>query len=594
MPPKKTAVKPTGDAKLDELVAKWLEWDSTPATRREIEQLASKPDVAELRARLAKRIAFGTAGLRGPMRAGFACMNNLTVQQASQGLCTSVAELVADAKKRGVVVGYDGRHHSREFAEITARVFLSRGFTVLLYPRVVPTPFVPFAVTHLKLAAGVMVTASHNPKQDNGYKVYWDNGCQIVSPIDAHIANKINENLVPWDLLTAPAISTARDPLPEVMKLYYSAMLPLRSSGAPPSMKIVYTAMHGVGADYVKKAFETFGLAPYIGVEKQLQPDPEFPTVTFPNPEEGREALDLAIETAKRVGSPLILATDPDADRLAVAERNPDGTWRLFTGNEIGILLASWAWQNFRARSPAIKPADCVMLTTAVSSRMLSAFAKSEGITFQETLTGFKWLGTAAHAQIKAGKHFVFAFEEAIGFMIGDMSLDKDGVRAAAVFADMARTLARDGLSCADQLLKLYRKYGYHATCNKYFFCYDPAVLESIFGRLRKDGHYAQTIGSWKVKHVRDLTVGYDDAQPENKPVLPTSASTQMITYTFENGCTATLRGSGTEPKLKYYIEYPGEFSQRDKVDKELAEMVKAIIAECLRPAENGLKPPTS
>eukprot|EP01098_Paradermamoeba_levis_P003061 TRINITY_DN1431_c0_g1_i1.p1 TRINITY_DN1431_c0_g1~~TRINITY_DN1431_c0_g1_i1.p1 ORF type:complete len:358 (-),score=115.55 TRINITY_DN1431_c0_g1_i1:118-1191(-) len=355
--------------------------------------------------------------------------------------------------------------------------------------------------------------------------------------------------------------------------------------------------MHGVGHQLFQKAVAAFGLPPYIETKQQIHPDPEFPTVEFPNPEEGKGALKLAIETATANNSPLIIANDPDADRLAVAEITPSGQWKIFTGNEIGILLASWSWSQYKKKNTNVDSGKCVVLNTAVSSKMLQAFAKKEGLYYEETLTGFKWMGNVADGLIKKGNHFIFAFEEAIGFMISEICLDKDGVRGGCVFAEFASSLYDSGHTCQSFLDSLYATYGFYTTKNHYFFCYDPETLKKIFTRLRnfdsaKSPSYPKSCGPYPIKHIRDLTIGYDDNQPNNKPILPVSTSTEMITFFFENGCVATLRGSGTEPKLKYYVEMNGDHGNQDKVRETLLDVVKHIIIEFLQPEQNGLEPP--
>jgi len=275
---------------------------------------------------------------------------------------------------------------------------------------------------------------------------------------------------------------------------------------------------------------------------------------------------------------------------LAVAEKQEKGECKIFTGNEIGILLGHWAWTQYKHKNPDIKPANCAVLNTTVSSKMLKAMAEKEGLYYEETLTGFKWLGNKADELQKQGKHFVFAFEEAIGFMVGDVCLDKDGIRGGAVFAEMAVYLNNRSLLCGQHLNNLYKEYGYFATNNRYFFCYDPKILELIFQRIRNDGKYCNSVGSFKVKHIRDLTTGYDNSQPNNKAILPVSSSTYMITFFFENGCVGTLRGSGTEPKLKYYVELAG--SDPQATTKTLNDIVDAMIAQLLEPEKNGLEKP--
>ncbi|EFA79896.1 phosphoglucomutase [Heterostelium album PN500] len=596
---------------IKELAESWLKWDKNAETRKEIQSLLESDNQSELKSRLEQRIAFGTAGLRGPMKAGFSCMNDLTVIQASQGLCIYVEQTLSNSKNSGIVVGYDGRHHSKEFARLTAATFASRGFKVYLFSKIVPTPYVvilylisnymdcyvhqAFAVPELKASVGVMITASHNPKDDNGYKVYWDNGCQINTPHDIRIAMQIDLNLEPWNIDVNELLngSLVSDPLDTITKSYFGKIAKYSVKNEvklATSEKIVYTAMHGVGGEYAKMAFETFGLPAFIPVDQQIQPDPEFPTVAFPNPEEGKGALKLSIETAERNNSRLILANDPDADRLAVAERQPDGQWKVFNGNEIGVLFADWAWQNAR-RADSTTPAErFCMINTAVSSSMLKTMANKDGYRHEECLTGFKWVGNKARELMDKGYNFLFAYEEAIGFMYGDVSLDKDGVRCAPIFAELALTCYQAGKSCQDHLEELYKRYGYHISKNRYFFCYDPKKMVAIFDKIRNYGQFPTNCGDFYITRVRDLTVGYDSGYPDHKARLPVSSSTQMITFYFENGGIATLRGSGTEPKLKYYVEMIG--SDRQLVESTLSQLVEQVINQFLRPVENELTPP--
>jgi phosphomannomutase len=340
----------------------------------------------------------------------------------------------------------------------------------------------------------------------------------------------------------------------------------------------------------------------------------------------------LAIETAERNGVKLILANDPDADRLAVAEWVKEGEWKIFNGNEIGILLADWVWQQHLRTHPEVAkdPSSCLMLTTAVSSQMLRCIAAKEGFRFEETLTGFKWIGSVAEKFIKEGYHFLFGYEEAIGFMVGDICLDKDGIRGIAVFAEMAAQLQLQNLTCNQHLIQIYQKYplpsslffpppdsffpplfflryGYYVTCNKYFFCYDPEVMRTIFQRVRrlgeeegykgekyqgKSGSYPSRCGEFGIRGIRDLTTGFDNNQKDNKAILPVSTSTEMITFHFDNDCLLTLRGSGTEPKLKYYAELHGAYQNQEIIRETLHKVVQAVIHHFLRPNENNLEPP--
>ncbi|KAL7754511.1 hypothetical protein RI367_000496 [Sorochytrium milnesiophthora] len=600
-------------ADIKTLAQEWLRLDKNEGTRAEIQALLDAGNDAELEQRLRTRIEFGTAGLRARMEAGFARMNDLTVIQATQGLCSYLlSTLQGDASKASVVIGHDHRQFnslsSKQFALLTATAFLSKGVKVYFFHDLVHTPLVPFAVKTLKASCGIMITASHNPKADNGYKLYWGNGCQIISPVDKNVADAILENLEPWTWDTAvveraKAEGMCVDPREEMVRKYMQELGELkdtvsqRDAAAPAKLNITYTAMHGVGYPYIKQAFSVFGLPEFATTPEQLYPDPEFPTVAFPNPEEGKGALTLAMQAAQAAKSTLIFANDPDADRLAVAEQQPDGQWQILTGNQIGILLATYLHAGFKKHAKGKKLGT---LTTTVSSMMLKQFAKVEGLEFQETLTGFKWLGNAAIDMEKRGTQVIFAYEEAIGFMCGDVVRDKDGVSAAVCFADMAHALYQQGRTVMQRLRELYVQYGYFATNNHYIIEHDGAKIRHMFDKIRYTSgkqdkpSYPPALGPYKILSVRDLTVGYDTTTSDNKPVLPVSASSQMITFTFEVAspsdqvallpCYMTLRTSGTEPKVKYYTELPGVWNgQRDGVsDEEKVAIIKKVADAAL------------
>lgn len=585
---------------VDSIVAlanQWLLLDKFPETKERIQSLLDNQDYATLGKLLQPRISFGTAGLRSKLDAGFSCMNELIVTQTTQGLVLYVEEQLG---KGSVVIGHDARHKSRIFAEITAQIFVMRGWKVFLFGDIVPTPYVPFAINELGANCGIMITASHNPKQDNGYKLYWNNGCQIVSPHDEGISKKILENLEIWDgfdITCKNIASKTENPYDRILELYndkiqvYSSNQ--ESNGEIYQEKIVYTAMHGVGAKFVEEAFKSFNLPPYIPVLEQINPDPEFPTVVLPNPEEGKGALKLAIQTAERENSRLILANDPDADRLAVAERQRDGEWKIFNGNEIAILLASWSFENFKRTHSEEDVKKVVMVSSTVSSQILRSMAEKEGFIWEDTLTGFKWIGNKADEYVKKGYNFLFGFEVEIGFVVGDISLDKDGVRIAAIFNEMANFVYSQKLYLADQLENLYKKYGYFIMGTRYFFCYDPKNLERIMNSIRtfENNSYPTKIGKYEVKSVRDLTVGFDNSKPNNKPALPIDPKNQMITFTFVDGSTLTLRNSGTEPKLKWYIEVVAP--TKDEALEKQKDLFETMVRVLLKPETNDLHPPS-
>jgi len=475
---------------------------------------------------------------------------------------------------------------------------------VILFRTTVPTPFVPFTVMRRGAAAGVMVTASHNPRWDNGYKVYWGNGAQILTPHDKNIQAAILENLAPKPGSFQeppedhPLLS---NPLDQIEAEYMSSLTLHNPQGMNSSLKtpIVYTAMHGVGWPYCRSAWEKAGFPPslLVPVPEQKDPHPDFPTVEYPNPEEGASSLDLAFRTAEASGASYILANDPDADRLACAQKTEDG-WRVFNGNELGALLGHWLVSQHLASSSKSK-SNLHLLASTVSSKFLDTLAKAEGLTFTETLTGFKHMGNVSDKLLQRGETVLFAYEEAIGFMCGSAVLDKDGVSALVCLSELITRLEGEGSSLASQLDHLYAKYGLHTSLNSYYICHDPAVTAAIFARIRSHGPgkgYPETLGGARVTGVRDLTTGHDSTQPDNKAVLPVSSSSQMITFWLKcddaSAVTLTLRTSGTEPKIKYYTEMVGKAGDTDKQGQadRLHKVVSAVVEELLQPKLNGLK----
>lgn len=577
---------------IKELARDWLELDQDKTTTDEIYKLLVDGNTNELEKRLRTRIAFGTAGLRGPMQAGFACMNSLTVIQASQGLAAYLLKTEDNVKSRGVVIGRDARHNSEKFAKLTAAAFVAKGIKVWWYETPQHTPLVPFGVREFGAAAGVMITASHNPARDNGYKVYWSNGCQIIPPHDAGIAESILENMKPisWNTSLVDEDSLlVEGSLGLVMDKYHKAILHAaqpydHNIDMSPDLRFVYTPMHGVGLPAMRKCAETLGIAAQMTVvEAQAQPDPDFPTVKFPNPEE-KGALDLAIETADKSSINLILASDPDADRLAVAEK-VDGRWHIFTGNQLGVLIGSYLLDRYPSSKPREKLA---MLASTVSSRMLAALARKEGFNFTETLTGFKWLGNVARDLDSQGYDVVYAFEEALGYMIPQTVHDKDSISAAAVFLTATSEWSRQGLTPYARLQKLYEHLGYFEDANTYLVSPSPLVTASVFTAIRALGKpYPATIGPRRIVRWRDLTLGYDSKSKDHVPDLPVDASAQMITCELDDGAVFTVRGSGTEPKIKLYIECQGKSS------KEAKDGANGILWDLLNewfPEKYGLK----
>ncbi|CAG7831113.1 unnamed protein product [Allacma fusca] len=600
---------------LKEEFLKWMSWDKNETTRQELLSLGVK----DLEKRLLTRLNFGTAGIRGAMGAGFGRMNDLVIIQTSQGLATYAATEFRSDSNKSIVIGYDGRHNSKRFAELTAVAMIAKGFHVFLYSNVCPTPFVSFGVKHTNSFAGIMITASHNPKEDNGYKVYWSNSAQIISPHDKKIQAAIIDNQEPWpsawDVSSLSDKSKLSDTLNDVWSSYnellkeklYDPNLCLTSP-----LIMTFTPMHGVGQIYMEKAFDVVGLKPFISVAEQKDVDPDFPTVRFPNPEEGKSALNLAIRAAESGGSTLILANDPDSDRLAVAEKRASGIWKVFTGNELGALLG---WWMILTRRELGDKSQCYLMSSTVSSKFIKSMAEKEGYAFMETLTGFKWMGNKAYELKSQGCDVCFAYEEAIGFMCGTSVLDKDGISAGVRLAEMANYLANQGLTLEDKLTQLYKYYGYHISSTSYYLCFDPAITEKIFNGIRSrcnpessesiltleipkeiSGGCNNSCRNLEIKAIayRDLTIGYDSEQPDKKPVLPVSKSSQMITFVFDNSLVLTIRASGTEPKIKYYADFrvtcPRE-EEWPKCKQEVDKLVLAIVEDLVGPYLSEITP---
>ncbi|MEQ4715181.1 phospho-sugar mutase [Nonomuraea sp. B19D2] len=507
---------------LERAVREWLAQDPDPETRAELSDLLERWDLPALQDRFGAKLEFGTAGLRGELGAGPNRMNRVTVMRAAAGL----AKVLGPGKH--VVIGYDARHKSDVFARDTAAVLTGAGLHASLLPGPLPTPVLAFAVRHLGADAGVTVTASHNPPRDNGYKVYWGDGSQIVPPVDREISAAI-DTAGRVDLLPLHGPGTLTELGESIIDDYVYAVtsLPL---GDARDLRVAYTPLHGVGSATLTGAFLAAGFESPVAVEEQRNPDPDFPTVSFPNPEEPG-AMDLAVALAAKLNADLVLANDPDADRCAVGVPLPDGTCRMLTGDEVGGLLAEHVITHTTG--------DRMVATTIVSSTLLSKIAQAHGVRYGETLTGFKWI-------IKAGPGLVFGYEEAIGYSVGsDAGLpvhDKDGVGAALTVAGIAAAAKRSGRTLLDILDDQARRYGLHATSQLSFRVSDLSLIADAMTRLR--AHPPSALGGREVVRVDDLTKGDGGLPP-----------TDGLRYRLAGDARVVVRPSGTEPKLKCYLE---------------------------------------
>ncbi|WP_312675202.1 phospho-sugar mutase [Microbacterium sp.] len=524
----------------------WLRQDPDPQTRDELAGIVTRAAsgdeaaAAELDDRFGSRLAFGTAGLRGALGAGSNRMNRVLVSQAAAGFAAYLRERAAGATPT-VVIGYDGRRNSRVFAQDSAELFAGAGLRAILLPRLLPTPVLAFAVRHLGADAGVMVTASHNPPDDNGYKVYLggaDAGSQIVAPADAEIAAHIQRIADSGDVRALPrstAYETAGEDLVQAYVAATAAVAPAPAGAR--RLRWVYTAMHGVGWETVARILDAAGYPRPIVVDEQLHPDATFRTVSFPNPEEPG-AMDLAFATARRAKADFILANDPDADRLAVAvpdETAADG-WRRLTGNEVGLLLGARA-----ARQAAGTP-GASLACSLVSSPGLGVIAAQHGLDFHETLTGFKWISRAPG--------IVFGFEEALGYLVNPETVrDKDGISAAVAVLGLAAEAQERGLTLADLIREVGETYGHFSSAQVSVRVADLSLIGTVMLSLR----------SLPPTQIAGRSIASAEDLLQSAPGQP---SGDVLRYRLSDGSRVIVRPSGTEPKLKVYIDATGDSAE--------------------------------
>ena len=526
-------------AELRAQVDAWLADDPDERDRAELRALAADDSPAaheELADRFGGRLEFGTAGLRGAVAAGPNRMNRAVVRGTTAALARWLLARRRDAAQAGVVIGCDARHRSDEFAEEAAAVLAGAGLQVHMLPRQRPTPLLAFAVRHLSAAAGIMITASHNPPADNGYKLYLGDGAQIIPPADAEIEAAIQRvgplAQIPLAAPDSPLISRPGD---EIARAYLDAVCAVSPAPAGAAwLRFVYTPLHGVASSIALRAFEQAGFTEPDLVTAQAEPDPDFPTVAFPNPEEPG-ALDLALAQARRSAADLVIANDPDGDRLAVAVPDPGvtGGWRTLTGDQVGALLGSY----LLARSQSDpQPENRLVVTTIVSSTLLSRIAAAAGAQYARTLTGFKWI-------VRAGEHrpdtrFLLGYEEALGYAVGDLVRDKDGIGAALAVLGLAAQARSKGESLLDAYDALEAEHGVHMTAQLTVATSAPL---DIMARLRASS--PRDLGGATVFSTDDLTGGTWE--------LP---SADVLIYHL-SGARVVIRPSGTEPKIKAYLE---------------------------------------
>jgi len=528
----------------------WIAQDPDAETVSELENLINSADEAGLAERFGQRIGFGTAGLRGLLGAGPNRMNRVLVSQAAAGIAKYLKDNFDDPS---VVIGYDARKNSDAFAKDSAEIFAGFGVHAFLFPELAATPLVAYAVRNLGASAGVMVTASHNPPGDNGYKVYDHTGSQIISPMDSEIAKHIDEfaksglvsELVRSDSFLEVPVSVRSGYLQSVSGL-------LNKHSTRKDIKIVYSAMHGVGASFIEEIFDLAGLKTPTQVASQKEPDGKFPTVVFPNPEEPG-AMDESMATASMHYADLVLVNDPDADRLSVAFKKADGSYQQLTGDQLGLILGEEMAAR-ASREGLSGPLAC----SIVSSTALGKVAAHYGFGFEQTLTGFKWVSRVPN--------LIFGYEEALGYCVDwNQVRDKDGLSAAVIVADIASALAEQGYTLGDQLEKLMQRYGYFSTGQISIRVTNLNVISNIMQNLRNNPP-AQIAGVDAL--FQDLN--------QSSGSLP---ATDALKFSLTDGRTVIVRPSGTEPKLKCYLQ---AVSDSDNKSRLLLEELEASMRKIL------------
>ena len=505
-------------------VNEWILDDPDPQTAQHLRDLLAQGNYEQLSKYFSGFLQFGTAGLRGPLGPGPSCMNRAVVGRTAAGL----AQFMKTRGLDSIVIGRDARHGSEEFTKETAEIMSGAGMRVFVLPRPLPTPVLAFSINELGVDVGVMVTASHNPPQDNGYKVYLGGtvdgidyrASQIISPTDGLISHEISK----ITSLSSRPRGTEWITLDDAIVEKYVARTSLLVKN-PGDLKIVYTALHGVGTETLQRVFHAAGFPQPILVTAQAQPDPDFPTVAFPNPEEPG-AIDLALETARSFGADLVIANDPDADRCAAAVNDPERGWRMLRGDELGALLGEYI---------ARKSIGGILANSIVSSSILKKIAEHHGMEFRQTLTGFKWL-----AKIKG---LTFGYEEALGYCVDSHSVnDKDGISAAIVLAQLATDLRMDGKTLLDLLDEIWLRHGFHGTEQISVRVKDLGQIATLLTSLRANP--PSHIAGKRVIAIDDLMAPKDDLPP-----------TDGLRLWLEGDIRIIIRPSGTEAKVKCYVE---------------------------------------
>jgi phosphoglucomutase len=560
----------------------WLNGNIDEATRAEVKRLLDHADPKQLIDHFYKDLEFGTGGLRGVMGAGSNCMNKYTVGMATQGLANYLKKSFP-GKPVSVAIACDSRNNSKAFAQITADVFSANGITVHLFSELRPTPLLSFAIRYLKCQSGVVITASHNPKEYNGYKAYWTDGAQLVPPHDKNVIKEVEAvgsfNNVQFN--GNPKLIKAIGP--EVENAYYEEMIRLipgqDAIRKHSSIPVVYSSLHGAGITMVPECLRRLGFKNVVIVAEQKEPNGDFPTVKSPNPEE-QSAMELALKTAKIEGAEIVMATDPDTDRVGIGIRNDKGEYFLLNGNQAFSLMMWFIMRNLKDTKNAY------IAKTIVTTELVDTMAEKFGIKCYNTLTGFKYIAELMN-QLDGKEKFIAAGEESYGYMVGDFVRDKDAVSACAFFAAMAAAAKEEGKTLYVWLIQMYHEYGFYKEALINLVrkgAEGEQQIRSMMETFRKDPPL--TIAGQKVVRVLDYKTSEDKnmLQGSVKPInLPKSDVLQF--YTWE-GAKISVRPSGTEPKIKFYISVSTKLNKIENytaVEKQLEGKIKALEADLMK-----------
>ena len=567
---------------MEEYKKKYEEWLNNPCfdeeTKKELESI--KDNEKEIEDRFYKELEFGTAGLRGVIGAGSNRMNKYTVGRATQGLANFI--LKEGTQEKGVAISYDSRHMSKEFSEEAALCLNANGIKTYIFDELRPVPELSFTVRQLKCTAGIMITASHNPPEYNGYKVYWDDGAQIIPPKDKQIIDEVNKTefsqikkMNKEDAIKAGLyIEIGKEIDDKFVNTLKSLVLnPEVIKKVQDDIKIVYTPLHGAGNVPVQRVLKELGFTHVFVVPEQEKPDGDFPTVSYPNPED-KNAFKLALELAKRVNADVVLATDPDSDRLGVYSKDDNGEYIAYTGNMSALLIAEY--ELSQKKEKGMLPDNGAFITTIVSSDMAKAIAKAYGLKVFETLTGFKWIGEKIRQFEEQHTYsYQFGFEESYGCLISPHARDKDGISAVMALCEATAYYKSKGITLWQQMLNIYKKYGVYKEGQISIVLKGADGAEQIKAKMEKmRANPPKSLAGHKVIEARDYkehTIVKENGE-RSETDLPTS---NVLYYDLTDNAWCCVRPSGTEPKIKFYMGVRGE--SMEDADKRLEELTEAM-----------------